>query len=83
MKNLSLNVTVPPDRRLVVQLPDDIEPGDVRLVVTVIQGPKTRGAKKAAAGDADPIAWLPRFHLTKWPEDFPMRREDLYGDDGR
>ena len=25
MKNVSLNVTVPPDRRLVVQLPDDVE----------------------------------------------------------
>lgn len=37
MKSLSLNVNVPPDRRLFVQLPDDIEPGDVRLVV--VQGP--------------------------------------------
>lgn len=81
MKNLSLHVTVPPDRRLVVQLPDDIEPGDVRLVV--IQGPNSRPAKKAAADEADPIAWLPQFHLTRWPDDFPMRREDMYGDDGR
>ena len=81
MKNLSLNVTVPADRRIVVQLPDDIEPGDVRLVV--IQRPKASAAKKAAADDADPIAWLPQFHLTSWPEDFPLRREDMYGDDGR
>lgn len=78
MKNLSLNVTVPSDRRLVVQLPDDIEPGDVRLLV--IQGPKARTKK---SDDADPVAWLPQFHLTRWPEDFPMRREDMYGDDGR
>lgn len=78
MKNLSLNVTVPPDRRLVVQLPEDIEPGDVRLLV--IQGPKSRARK---TDDGDPIAWLPQFHLTRWPDDFPMRREDMYGDDGR
>lgn len=74
---------MPPDSVWLCSFPMTSSPGDVRQFVTVIQGPKTRGAKKAAAGDADPIAWLPRFHLTKWPEDFPMRREDLYGDDGR
>ncbi|HMU39109.1 MAG TPA: hypothetical protein PKE31_08845 [Pseudomonadota bacterium] len=77
MKNVSLNVTVPPDRRLVVQLPDDVEPGDVRLLV--IQGPKGRVKKS----DDDALAWLPQLHLTSWPEDFPLRREDMYGDDGR
>lgn len=77
MKNVSLNVTVPPDRRLVVQLPDDVEPGDVRLLV--IQGPKGR-AKKS---DDDTLSWLPQLHLTSWPEDFPLHREDMYGDDGR
>lgn len=78
MKNLSFNVTVPADRRLVVQLPEDVEPGAVRLVV--IPMPKPQAYKDH---EEDPIAWLPQFHLKSWPEDFPMRREDLYGDDGR
>jgi hypothetical protein len=77
MKNVSLNVTVPPDRRLVVQLPDDVEPGDVRLLV--IQGPK--GARRSPTTTRS--SWLPQLHLTSWPEDFPLRREDMYGDDGR
>ncbi len=78
MKNLSLHVTVPSDRRLVIQLPEDIEPGDVRLLV--IQGPRPRDKK---AEEPDPLAWMPQFHLTRWPKDFPMRREDMYDDDGR
>lgn len=78
MKNLSLNVTVPADRRLVVQLPDDIEPGAVRLLVIPVPKPQSK-----RMDDEDPIAWLPQLHLKAWPEDFPMRREDMYGDDGR
>lgn len=78
MKHLSLNVTVPPDRRLAEQLPEDIEPGDVRLLV--IQAPKLDDKN---VDEADPLPWLPRLHLKEWPDDFPMRREDMYGDDGR
>ena len=51
---------MPPDRRLVVQLPDDVEPGDVRLLV--IQGRRAREevrrrrAVVAAAASSDELA---------------------------
>ena len=44
-----------------------------------------RQVSDAAGGqsDDDTLSWLPQLHLTSWPEDFPLHREDMYGDDGR
>lgn len=33
MQATKLRVTVPPDRRLTVQLPDDVTPGEVELLI--------------------------------------------------
>jgi len=77
LKNLSLLVKVPDDRRVVVQFPDDIPPGEVRLSLFIHEG----------SGQATPsqprTLKLPELHFERWPEDFPLRRSDLYDDDGR
>lgn len=77
VKNLSLMVKVPDDRRVVVQFPDDIPPGEVRLSLFIHEG----------SGQATPsqprTLKLPELHFESWPEDFPLRRSDLYDDDGR
>lgn len=74
MASHRLKIAVPNDRRLVVQLPDDMEPGEV--IVTLHQ------AKRPAARTSD--FEFPTLHVKKWPKEWgSLRREDMYGDDGR
>ncbi len=78
MRNLSLLVKVPDDRRVVVQLPEDIPPGEVRLSLFIHEGD---GGKVKPSQPR--TLKLPELHFESWPEDFPLRRSDLYDDDGR
>ena len=74
MASHRLKIAVPNDRRLVVQLPDDMEPGEV--IVTLHQ------AKRPAARSSD--FEFPTLHVKEWPQEWgSLRREDMYGDDGR
>ncbi len=75
MKTIECNVLVDEDRKTVVQLPAEISPGQHRLVV-VIDEP-------AQQPDGDPLEGFPTIKLDHWPEDLSLRREDMYGDDGR
>ena len=77
MRNLNLKVTIPADRRLVVQLPEDVEPGEARLMLI-----PTRHAARQTA-EEDPLADFPVLHVEKWPEGFTFSRSEIYGDDGR
>lgn len=77
MKNLTLDIDVPADRRIVVQLPEDIEPGRARLVLISAKRPMR------ASPDSDPLADFPSLHVESWPSGFSFRREEIYGDDGR
>lgn len=75
MSSVNIRVTVPADRRLVLQLPDDVEPGEA--TVTVIT---TRKPKHAQGEDFD----FPTLHVKEWPKEWgSLRREEMYGDDGR
>ncbi len=76
MSNLNLKVTVAEDRRVSFKLPDDVEPGEVQLTVVV------HPLRKAKPGDDD--FDFPTLHLKEWPQEWgTLRREDMYGDDGR
>lgn len=77
MRNLSLTVKVPDDRRVVVQLPDDVPAGEVRLSLFIHEG-----SAHTKPGQPRSLK-LPELHFESWPEDFPLRRSDLYDDDGR
>jgi hypothetical protein len=76
MKAIELTAVVGEDRKLTVQLPPDIAPGLHQIVVVVAELSSKR-----------PQAWT----MDDWPihdaglvdASFTMRREDLYGDDGR
>lgn len=76
MRNLSLTVKVPDDRRVVVQLPDDVPAGEVRLSLFIHDGGQAKPSQPRTLK-------LPELHFESWPEDFPLRRSDLYDDDGR
>jgi hypothetical protein len=76
VKTIETTAVVGDDRKLTVQLPLDIAPGPHQIVV-VVDGPRSE----------QPQAWT----MNEWPiheaaladPNFTMRREELYGDDGR
>lgn len=76
MRNVNLHVTVPADRKVVVQLPDDIDPGEADLTVIV---------RKSRPARAEPciLDRLPSLSVGPWPEDLSFSRKELYGDDDR
>ena len=49
-----------------------LPPGQYEATITTADRPKNRERKP-----------LPVFHVGPWPEDLPLRREDMYSDDGR
>lgn len=73
MRAITTTAEVGPDRVLTVQLPPEVPPGRHEVVV-VLNG-------TAAVSDT-PGPW-PRHDGVAWPADLSLRREDLYGDDGR
>ena len=77
MKNLTIDIDVPADRRIVVQLPDDVEPGKARLVLISA----TRPARLSP--EADPLADFPTLHVESWPAGLTFSRQQLYGDGDR
>lgn len=76
MRNLNLHVSVPSDRRVVLQLPDEVDPGDVELTVIVRKSRKTTGEDSF-------LNRLHDLHVDRWPENLTFSRSELYGDDGR
>jgi hypothetical protein len=76
MKAIETTAVVGNDGKLTVQLPPDVAPGPHQIVV-VVDGPRRER----------PHAWT----IDDWPihdaalvdPNFTMRREELYGDDGR
>jgi hypothetical protein len=75
MTTIEMTVDIGPNRQLAIQLPEDITPGRHRVVLQIEEA---RPAKQP-----DIVASLPRFDVGPWPEGFTVRREDIYGDDGR
>jgi hypothetical protein len=75
MSNLRLEVKVPKDRRVTVQLPDDIQPGEAEMVVIV----RSKTPEKPALA----VSRLPVLHVDRWPEGATFSRSELYDEDGR
>jgi hypothetical protein len=74
MKSIETTATVTPDRTLTIRLPVDVTPGEHRIVVVIDES--------LIDGRRPPLD-LPVHDLGPWPEGLSLRREDLYGDDGR
>jgi hypothetical protein len=78
MKTIEATATVSPDGTLTVQVPPGVEvrPGE-HWVVVVIEEASTATPRPAPLDD------FPVIDVGPWPEGLSLRREDMYGDDGR
>jgi hypothetical protein len=75
MKTIEAVVVVAPDGTFSVTAPPDVAPGAHRVVVVIDDAP-------ASAAPPPPLE-LPLLPAVPWPENFSLRREDLYDDWGR
>lgn len=74
MKTIELTAVIGNDRQLIVSLPPDIIPGAHRVVVVIEEAPVRMPTP----------AWhFPVIDVGPWPAGLSLRREDLYGADGR
>lgn len=74
MKTIELEVPLTEDRVVTVQVPSTAEPGDELLV---------RLTEAVPVQPERPRLDLPRDDVGPWPQGLSLRREDLYGDEGR
>jgi hypothetical protein len=75
MKTIQMNVVVEPGRTVTLHLPDAIEPGTYQATLVIDDRP-IRPLKSD-------LSDFPVHDVGPWPEGLSLRREDLYGDDGR
>ena len=75
MRTIEANAVVTQDGQLVIQMPTDLLPGEHRAVIVVDEQPLKAAPRRQIE--------LPVFDLGPWPENLSLRREDMYGDDGR
>jgi hypothetical protein len=75
MRTIETTATVTEDRKLIVPVPPDVAPGAHRVVVVIEEAPATEPKR--------PKFQFPVIDVGPWPEGLSLRREDMYGDDGR
>ena len=75
MKTITTRATVASDGTLTVRLPPDIRPGEHRVVLVIDEQPEAKPEPRSPD--------MPVLHVGTWPAQLSLRREDLYGDDGR
>ena len=75
MKTIQAVVNVGEDRMLTVQLPADLPTGEHSVVVVIEEQPDRRPAFT--------MKEFPSHDVGPWPEGLTVRREEIYGDDGR
>lgn len=74
MATIELELPLTEDHILTVQLPATVKPGDAVVV---------RLTPAARLHSEHPLLDLPLHNIGPWPEDLPLRREEMYGDNGR
>jgi hypothetical protein len=75
MNAVRTTIRVAPDGTISGHAPPGVPPGEHAVEIDV------PGTSVPAADRAFPV--MPMDYCGSWPEDFSLRREDLYGDDGR
>ncbi len=73
MRTLEITLIVEQDGTLQVQPPVDLPPGTHAAVLVVKEPVLARQSKLP----------FPVIDVGPWPDDLSLRREDMYGDDGR
>ena len=77
MRTIETVVNIETDRKLVMQLPEDVPVG-IHRVVAILEE-----AVAPPTGDAATDWKFPVLTNAQWPVDMPLRREEMYDDDGR
>jgi hypothetical protein len=72
MRTIETAIVVDESRRATLQFPPDVAPETHRVVVVIDGRDTARAPLSFSAHDVGP-----------WPEGFTVRREEIYGDDGR
>ncbi len=80
MKTIETTVMVTADGKITVKLPPDIPPGEHQIVLII---DKKLMPGKSVIEEKRPPLNFPVINVGSWPADFSLRREDMYGDDGR
>jgi hypothetical protein len=75
MRTIETTATITAEGTLTVQVPPDIPPGPHHVVVWIDDQPGMPEARQLHA--------FPVIHVGAWPADLSLRREDMYGDEGR
>lgn len=78
MTEIRAKILVGPDRRISGTAPEEIPPGEHEVIIPVPPAPPHHKARKPFD-----VEDLPVVDLGPWPEGVSLRREDIYGDDGR
>ena len=78
MNEIRTRVVVGPDHRISGTAPAEVPAGEHEVTITLTQRPAQAQAPRPL-GPTD----LPRHDLGPWPNGLSLRREDIYGDDGR
>jgi len=75
MRTIETTVSVTEDRKITIQVPSDIVPGEHKVVIVIDEQPTKK--QKRPPLDFPVDNWGP------WPENLSLRREDMYDDWGR
>ena len=76
--DIRTRIHVGTDRRITGIAPDDLPPGMREATITVTTSPVRK-----SSGKPFNVNDLPTVDLGPWPKGVSLRREDIYGDDGR
>jgi hypothetical protein len=74
MGSIRIHIDVAPDGTITGKAPPGLKPGPHAAAVAAEAPPRARAAGKLE---------LPVHDCGPWPEGLSLRREDIYGDDGR
>jgi len=75
MRTIETTAHVSPGGIISLQFPLGIRPGEYRMVLVVDEQPISNGKR--------PPLNFPVDHYGPWPSTLSLRREDMYGNDGR
>ena len=75
MRTIETTATITAEGTLTVHVPPDIPPGPHYVVVVIDDRP--------AMPEAQQLHDIPVLHVGAWPVYLSLRREDMYGDEGR
>jgi hypothetical protein len=78
MNEIRTRVVVGPDHRISGTAPAEVPEGEHEVTITLGRRPDREQAAQPLVPDD-----LPRHDLGPWPGGLSLRREDIYGDDGR